>query len=422
MTERRRVVITGLGPITPIGIGKDAFWAAAKAGKSGTRRVHDFDHLELKSKVMGVVADFDGREHGLTLAELRRMDRLAQFVVVGADLAVDDARLDPNAINRERAGVNISNAVAGTKFMDEEFLVLTENGAYPVDPCDASPYSYAKSMPNTPALEVGARYGFQNICTTSTTGCTGGIDAIGFAFEHIREGHADVMITGGAEAPITPITIAAFDVIGAMSKRNHDPTRASRPFDKDRDAFVLAEGAGIMVMEELQHALERDAHVYGEVVGYGSTANAFHMTGLGGPAKHHLARALQIALDDAGVSAQEIDHVNAHGSGTVQNDLCETEAIKIVFGARAYQIPVTSLKSMTGHALAAASAIETVQAMLTLDTGFLTPTINLDEPSPECDLDYVPKVGRPANIRTILKDASGFSGLHSAMVFRSLEP
>ena len=420
MTQRRRVVITGLGPITPIGIGKQAFWDAAKAGKCGTRRVHDFDELNLKSKVMGTV-DWDPREHGLTLAEVRRLDRLGQFVMVGADLAMDDSRLDPNEIDRERAGVNIANAVAGTKFMDDEFIVLTEHGAYPVDPTDASPYSYAKSMPSTAGLEVAARYGFENICTTSATGCTGGIDAIGFAFEHIRDGYADVMLTGGAEAPITPITIAAFDVIGAMSKRNHDPEHASRPFDKDRDAFVLAEGAGIMVMEELEHARARDAHVYGEVLGYGSTSNAFHMTGLGGPAKHHLARALQIALDDARVNPQEIDHVNAHGSGTVQNDQCETEAIKIVFGARAYQIPVTSLKSMTGHALAAARAIETVQAMLTLDTGFLTPTINLQEPSPECDLDYVPNVGRPANIKTILKDASGFSGLHSAMILRKVD-
>jgi beta-ketoacyl-acyl-carrier-protein synthase II len=417
----RRVVVTGMGLITPIGIGKEKCWESILKGRSGTRYVKEFANLKLKSRVAGFVDDFAPSDYGLSPAEMRRMERVTQFGVAAAEMALKDSGLSLDEVDRDRVGVNIATAVAGTKFMDEEFLVVTNNGTRPVNPDDVSPYAYTKSMPNTTSNEIAARFGLRGISTTSATGCTGGIDAIGFACNYILTGDAEVMLAGATEAPITPVTIGAFDAIGAISWQNHRPQAASRPFDKERDAFVLAEGAGILVLEELEHARRRGARIYGELCGYASVSNSFHMTGLGGPAKDHMSRVLRMTLAKAEVEPKEVDYINAHGSGTIQNDICETESFKMVFGSEMKRIPVSSIKSMIGHPLAAASAIEICICFLCMERSFIPPTINLDNPDPDCDLDYVPKHGREKEINVIVKDASGFSGVHSAIVLKKIK-
>lgn len=278
-------------------------------------------------------------------------------------------------------------------------------------------YAYARSMPNTTSNEVSYRYGFNGTCCTMATGCTTGIDSIGFAYDQIRCGELDVMICGAAEAPITPITIAAFEAIGTLSTNNNPPEKASRPFDDTRNGFVLAEAAGILVLEELGHALNRGAHIYGEIAGYGSVNNAMHMTGLK-PDGEDLSRAIKIAIEEANVTPFEIDYINAHGSGTKQNDINETGAYKKVFGELAYKIPMSSTKSMTGHPLGAASAVEAIVCCLALENNFMPPTINYNKKDALCDLDYIPNCGREKNLNVVLTNASGFGGLHAAMILK----
>lgn len=413
----KRVVVTGIGLITPIGIGKEDFWQSNKIGKSGISHLSEYDKFGFKSKVFGYVNDFEPEKFGLTLSEIRRMDRITQFGVVCTDQAVKDAGINWENIDKGRVGVNIANAVAGTKFMDDEFIVLTNKGKTPVNPEDVSPYAYSRSMPNTTSNEVASRYDLKGICCTMATGCTAGIDSIGFSYDQIRSGELDMVICGAAEAPITPVTIAAFEVIGTLSTNNEPPEKGSRPFDKTRNGFTLAEAAGILVLEELNHALKRGAHIYGEIIGYGSVNNAIHMTGLQ-PDGEDLARAINIAIEESGISKDKIDYINAHGSGTKQNDINETGAYKRVFGELAYKIPMSSTKSMTGHPLGAASAVETIVCCLALEENFIPPTINYSEKDMLCDLDFVPNRGRNKELNVVLTNASGFTGIHAAMVLR----
>lgn len=415
----KRVVVTGLGVITPIGIGKEEFWRNNIVGKSGITKLPMFDKFNFNSKVYGYVKDFDPKKLGLTLSEIRRMDRITQFGTVCSDLAIMDAKIDWSLIDKKRVGVNIGNAVAGTKFMDEEFNVLTNEGKEIIDPTDVSPYAYSRSMPNTTSNEIAYRYGVKGVTCTTTTGCTAGIDAIGFAYDEIRNGDLDMMICGAAEAPITPVTIAAFEAINTLSTNNEPPEMGSRPFDNTRNGFVLAEAAGVMILEEFEHAVNRNAHIYAEIVGYGSTNNAIHMTGLQ-PDGADLARAIEIAIKEAGIEPKEIDYINAHGSSTKQNDINETGAFKKVFGEDAYKIPISSTKSMTGHPLGAASAVEAVVCCLALENNFAPPTINYREKDEKCDLNYIPNKGINKELNIVLTDASGFSGLHSAMIFKKL--
>lgn len=416
----KRVVITGVGLITPIGIGKNEFWENSKKGISGICHLPEYDKFGFKSKVFGYVQDFDPEKLGLTLSEIRRMDKITQFGVICCDQAVNDAGINWEYVNKRRVGVNIANAVAGTKFMDEEFIVLTNRGKSIVNPEDVSPYAYSCSMPNTTSNEIAYRYGLKGICCTTSTGCTAGIDSIGFGYDQIRSGNLDMIICGAAENPITPVTISAFEVIDTLSTNNEPPQMGSRPFDNSRNGFVLAEAAGILILEELEHALERGAHIYCEITGYASVNNAIHMTGLN-PDGEDLARAINIAIKEANVSKSEIDYINAHGSGTKQNDINETGAYKSVFGDLSYEIPISATKSMTGHPLGAASAVETIVCCLAIEDNFIPPTINYNEKDELCDLDYVPNEGRKKELNVVLTNASGFSGIHSAMILKKFK-
>jgi beta-ketoacyl-acyl-carrier-protein synthase II len=414
---KRRVVITGIGVISPNGIGKQNAWGAFISGKSGVKLVDGFDVSVFNTKIAAEVRDFDPFKLGLTHEEAMRMDRYVQFGVVAADMAVKDSGLDFSKENPERIGVCLANAICGTKYMEEEFALVTDDGRKPIDPSKVRPDLYDAAMFNTPSIEVSAKYGFKGICNTLSTGCTAGTDSLGFGLEAIQDAEQEMMICGAAEAPITPITFGAFDVVSVLSSRNDNPEAASRPFDKKRDGFVLSEGAGILILEELNHALRRNAHIYCEVLGFGTSCNAFHMTDLPSDGTA-MASCIDLALKDAGVKPPEIDYINAHGSSTRMNDIFETNAYKTIFGDYAYKLPMSSLKSMIGHPLAAANAVELTICAMIFEKDLLPPTINQEEKDPLCDLDYIPNVARAKKVNTIMKTSSGFSGIHSSLIIR----
>lgn len=414
---KRRVVITGVGVVAPNGIGKEACWEGMTNGVSAIKKVTEFDVSQFNSQIAAQVQDFDPIELGLSREEAVRMDRYVQFAMVAAQEAIQDSGLDLNKINRERMGISLANAICGTKWMEEEFALVTDNGKNPIDPTIVRPDLYDASMFNTPSSEISAKYGLKGVCNTISTGCTAGTDSVAFSFETIMDGDADIMVTGASEAPICPMTFGCFDTVNVMANNNEEPEKASRPFDLNRNGFVISEGAGILVVEELEHAKARGARIYAEIVGYGTTNNAYHMTDLppGGDAK---AACIRLALEDAGIQPEEIDYINGHGSSTKQNDVFETNAYKMVFGDHAYKMPITSLKSMIGHPLAGANGIELVVSAMTFERNILPPTINQDTPDPQCDLDYVPNVKREMKVNYMLKTSSGFSGIHSAMVLK----
>lgn len=415
--KKRRVVITGLGVVSPNGIGKDKVWDGMINGRSGVRRVDGFDVSVFNTKIAAEVRDFDPFKLGLTHEEAVRMDRYVQFGVVAADMAFKDSRLDLAKADPQRCGVCLANAICGTKYMEEEFALVTDDGKNPIDPSKVRQDLYDAAMFNTPSIEISSRYGLKGVCNTLSTGCTAGTDSLGFGLETIQDGEHDIMFCGAAEAPITPITFGAFDVVNVLSSRNDDPQGASRPFDKKRDGFVLSEGAGILVLEELDHARRRNATIYAEVLGFGTSCNAFHMTDL--PADGSaMASCINLAIKDAALNPKQIDYINAHGSSTRMNDIFETAAYKMVFGDYAYKLPASSLKSMIGHPLAAANAIELVVCAQIFQKDLIPPTINQEEKDPLCDLDYVPNQARQKKVNIILKTSSGFSGIHSALVIK----
>ena len=421
----RRVVVTGLGVVSPAGVDTDRLWETVSAGRSVTKSLkevtssHLFSGFEFLSDSIAEVPDFEDVASELP-TEVRRLDRYVQFAVAAAMQAVRDAGISPGAGDPARLGLALSTAICGTPRMEEEFIRVTADGQEPIDPAKAGRDLYLASMSNTPGVVLAAMFGAQGPCVTLSTGCIGGIDAIGSAYETIAYGDADVMITGASEAPITPITIASFEIISCLSRNYPDrPEAASRPYDADRNGFVLGEGCGIVVLEELEHALARGATPYMEICSYSNTSNAIHMTDLMSDGED-LTRAMVQALQRAGVSPADIDHVSSHGSSTRQNDTCETGALKSALGDRAYQVPVNSAKSMMGHALSAASAMEIVLCALAYRNRFVHPTANQSRPDPTCDLDYVPNEGRRWDGDTILKDASGFAGLHAALVARRI--
>jgi len=418
--SKRRVVITGLGVISPNGIGKDKCYEAMINGVSAIRRVTDFDVSQFNTKIAAQARDFDPIKLGLTEEEVKRMDRYVQFAVVAADMALKDSSLDLSKVDKRQMGITLANAICGTKYMEEEFLRVTNQGKDPIDPTIVRPDLYDASMFNTPSSEISARYGLKGICNTVSTGCTAGSDSVGYSFEVIKDGKADIMITGAAEAPITPITFGAFDVVNVLSVHNDVPEKASRPFDAKRNGFVVSEACGILILEELEHAKARGADIYAEVIGFGTTCNAYHMTDLpsdGVP----MEKSIRLALEDAKVSPKDIDYINAHGSSTQQNDVFETSAYKSIFGEHVKEVPISSLKSMIGHPLAAANAVELVVSSMIFKKNILPPTINQEEPDPRCDLDYIPNKSREKKVKFILKTSSGFSGIHSSLVLKRWE-
>jgi act minimal PKS ketosynthase (KS/KS alpha) len=411
----RRVVITGVGVLAPGGIGARSFWSLLSEGRTATREVTFFDASAFRSRVAAEV-DFDPWEHGLGPQEIRRMDRAAQFAVVAAREAMTDSGLDFSGIPPYRAGVTVGSAVGATMGLDQEYRVVSDDGRLDLVHHEyAVPHLYNYFVPSSFAAEVAWSAGVEGPATVVSTGCTSGLDSVGYAAELIRDNSADVMIAGATDAPISPITVACFDAIRATTPRNDDPGRASRPFDRTRNGFVLGEGAAMFVLEELDTARRRGAHVYAEVAGYASRCNAFHMTGLRADGRE-MAEAIRAALDEARMSPQQVDYVNAHGSGTKQNDRHETAAFKRSLGEHARRTPVSSIKSMVGHSLGAIGSIEIAASVLAMENNVVPPTANLHEPDPECDLDYVPLTARDWRTDAVLTVGSGFGGFQSAMV------
>ncbi|MDO8675190.1 MAG: beta-ketoacyl-[acyl-carrier-protein] synthase family protein [Candidatus Omnitrophota bacterium] len=415
--KKRRVVVTGVGIIAPNGIGNDACYSAMIKGVSAVRRVTEFDVSLFNTKIAAQVRDFDPVALGLTFEEAIRMDRYVQFAMVAGRMALQDSRLDLFKVDKERMGVSLANAICGTKYMEEEFALVTDSGKKPINPLIVRPDLYDAAMFNTPSSELSAKYGLQGVCNTISTGCTAGTDSVGFSFEAISDGDADIMLTGASEAPVTPITFGAFDTVNVLSVHNDDPAGASRPFDNQRNGFVISEGAGLLVVEELEHALKRGARIYCEITGFGTTCNAYHMTDLP-PEGDAMADSITLALEDAGIKPETIDYVNAHGSSTRQNDVFETSAYKMALGPYAYKVPISSVKSMIGHPLAGANGIELALSSLIFERNILPPTINQQEPDPLCDLYYIPNEAIQKKVNCILKTSSGFSGIHSAMTLQ----
>lgn len=416
----RRVVVTGLGVIAPCGEDKDTFYNNLIQGKSCVESVENFDVSLFNSKIAAQDLAFEPKNFGMSDDDAQRMDRYVQFAVAAANTAVSDAGADLSKLNAYRCGVILANAICGTRFMEEEFLLVTSWGKNPINPAAGRPHLYDAAMFNTPCTEISAIYGLKGINCTVSTGCTAGSDSIGFAYEIIKDGRQDFILAGASEAPITPITFGAFDVIGAISKRNHEPQKASRPFDRQRDGFVLSEACGILILEDLEHALNRGAKIYCEIIGFGTTCNAFHMTDLPVDGEA-MVKCIEMAFADARINKEKIDYINTHGSSTPQNDVFETNAYKKFFGGYAYKMPISSIKSMIGHPLAAANAVESVLCAMIYQHNILPPTINLEDPDPRCDLNYLPNKAKEKKVDYILKTSSGFSGIHSSLIFKRYE-
>ncbi|TDD12627.1 beta-ketoacyl-[acyl-carrier-protein] synthase family protein [Nonomuraea diastatica] len=409
-----RVVVTGIGVVAPGDPGTKAFWEMLTAGRTATRTITFFDPSGFRSR-MAAECDFDPASEGLSAQEVRRMDRAAQLGVVAAREAWADSGLGQD-VAPERVSVNLGSAVGSTMSLEEEYVVLSDGGRrWLVDDAYGVPHLYGFMAPSTLAAEVAWSCGAEGQVGLISTGCTSGLDAIGLGARLIRQGTADVVVAGATDAPISPITSACFDAIKATSPNNDDPEHASRPFDLNRDGFVLGEGAAVLVLEELESARRRSAAIYGEIAGYASRSNAFHMTGLK-PDGREMAEAIRAALDGARLDPSDIDYVNAHGSGTKQNDRHETAAFKRALGPRAHEVPVSSLKSMVGHSLGAIGAIEAAACLLAMRDNVVPPTANLHTPDPECDLDYVPLTARDQRVDAVLSVGSGFGGFQTAMV------
>ena len=403
-----------MGVVSPVGIGLEAFWASLVEGRSGVGPITLFDPSDLDCRIAAEVKAFDPTQF-MDRKEVRHTDRFCQFALAAAAMALEDAGLAGAGRLGPRVGVIIGSGIGGMNTLEEQHRIMLEKGRGRV-----SPFLVPMMIPDMAAGLVSIRWGAEgpNSCTVSA--CASGSHSIGDAFRLVQRGDADIMITGGAEAAITPLAMAAFCSARALSTRNDDPPRASRPFDRDRDGFVMGEGAGILILEEREHALARGARIYAEIVGYASTGDAYHITAPA-PEGRGAARAMELALRDAGVAPEEVDYINAHGTSTEYNDWYETLAIKRVLGDHAYRVAVSSTKSMTGHLLGAAGGVEAIATVLTLHRGIIPPTINLDNPDPRCDLDYVPNRARRQPVRVAISNSFGFGGHNAVLVFRRHE-
>lgn len=409
----RRVVVTGLGPVAPIGVGKENYWKALCEGKSGISEITLFDAKDFPVRIGGEIDDFDVADF-IEPAKSRKMDRFTHFAIAAAKLALDDADFTITDKNANQVGVIVGSGIGGLKTLEDQHKVLLEKG-----PRRVNPFLVPMMICNLAAGQISIFFGAKGPNSCVVTACATSAHAIGDAYELIKRGAAEVCIAGGSEAPITPLGVAGFCAARALSKRNDEPTKASRPFDKDRDGFVMGEGAGVVILEELENALKRGAHIYCEVAGYGMTGDAYHITAPD-PQGKGAARAMEEALKENGIKPKEVDYINAHGTSTPYNDEFETLAIKKVFGDHAYKLLVSSTKSMIGHLLGAAGGIEFIACALAIENGTVPPTINLDNPDPLCDLNYVPHKAVRQEIKVALSNSLGFGGHNATLAIKKL--
>ena len=407
----KRVVITGLGAITPIGIGKDEYWKSLVSGKSGIGYITRFDTKDFDSKIGSEVEDFIPTDY-MEKKEARRMDRFSQFAVAASKLSIDDGKIDLNKINLNRAGVVVGAGIGGMESLEKEFTKMKDRG-----PNRVSPLFIPMMISNMAPGQISMAFGLKGTSMAITTACASGTHAIGEAFRMIKEGKMDIILAGGTEAAITPMAVAGFCSMKALSTRNDSPEKASRPFDKERDGFVMGEGAGILILEELDHALARGANIYGEVVGYGSTSDAFHITQPDPEAKG-ATRAMEMAINEANINKNEVGYINAHGTSTYFNDKLETLAIKNVFEDYAKEINISSIKSMTGYLLGAAGGIEAIATVMAIKEGIIPPTINYDNPDEECDLNYTANKAVKRDINYALSNSLGFGGHNASILIK----
>ncbi|AZN40824.1 beta-ketoacyl-ACP synthase II [Paenibacillus albus] len=411
---KQRVVVTGMGVMTSLGSDLNTFWSNLMEGKSGVSVIDAFDFSEYPTRIAAEIKNFNPEDYNIDKKEARRMDRFVQFAVVASQLAVKNASLDiGNNVDAERIGVMIGSGIGGLGTWEDQHNILLEKG-----PKRVSPFFIPMMIANMASGQVSMATGAKGPNSTAVTACATGTHSIGDSFKMIQRGDADVMICGGAEATIRPTGMAGFCSMRAMSTRNEEPEKASRPFDKDRDGFVMGEGSGVLILESLEHAQQRGAHIYAEIIGYGMSGDAHHMTE---PDPDGAARCMVKALRDGGIEPTQIDYINAHGTSTPVGDLSETTAIKKTFGDHAYKLAVSSTKSMTGHLLGAAGGVEAVILGLTLQNGIIAPTINLDNQDPECDLDYVPNTPREADVKYALSNSFGFGGHNATIVMKKYE-
>lgn len=409
-----RVVITGMGAVTPVGIGKDEFWKNIKNGVSGIDKIQRFDASEYPTQIAGEILDFKPEDF-MDRKEAKHMDRFTQFAMASAAMAVKDSGIILDDVDKSRLGVVMGVGIGGISTFEEQHTLLSTKG-----PGRISPFFVPMIITNIAAGQIAIAYGAKGYNTTVVTACASSTNAIGEAFRVIRDGYADVMFTGGTEAAVTPLSLAGFCAMKALSTRNDNPKAASSPFDAKRDGFVMGEGAGVLIIESLEHALKRGAHIYAEIVGYGATSDAYHITAPD-PTGEGGARAMLNALNDAGIKPEQVDYINAHGTSTLYNDKFETLAIKSVFGQHAYKVAISSTKSMTGHLLGAAGAIEAMASVLAIEEGFVPPTINYENPDPDCDLDYVPNKGRAMDVKYAMSNSFGFGGQNAVLLFKKYE-
>lgn len=402
-------MVTGLGAVTPLATGAEESWRALCQGKSGVARITKFDPSAFKAQIAAELKDFDPEDF-LDKKKIRRTDPFIHYALAATSMALDDAGLSIDSANASRVGVGVGSCAGGLVTYEKNLSALQQGG-----PSSVSPFFITGFIANMAAAEVALVLGAKGPSRCVVTACATGSDSIGDAFRLIQHGQADAMIAGGSDAYILPVGIAGLDRMRATSRRNDEPEKASRPFEKDRDGFVLGEGAGALILEELGLAKRRGAKIYAEIVGYGSNVDGFHVTE---PDWENQAKCIKLALDDAGIPPDEVDYVNAHGTSTILNDSAETKAIKAALGERSRKLPVSSNKSMIGHLLAAAGAVEAIFTVLTIRDGMIPPTTNYDTPDPECDLDYVPNVAREAEVNTAISNSFGFGGFNATLVFR----
>ena len=405
------MVVTGLGLITPLGNDLASNWDHLLAGRSGIAAITHFDASELPVRIAGEVRGFDPARY-IEKKDIKKMDPFVRYAIAAAQMAVDDARFSVTACDPERVGVLVGVGMGGIATIEEYHREFLQSGLRRV-----SPFFVPRLIANMAPGQIAIRFGAKGVNYAATSACASGGHAIGEAYRLIRYGLQDAMLAGGAEAAVTPMGVGGFAVMRALSERNAEPERASRPFDRQRDGFVVAEGAGMLVLENRDDAIRRGARIYAEIIGYGANADAYHITAPS-PNGKGAARCMQLALQEAETEPQEVDYINAHGTSTPQNDVNETQAIKVVFGEHAGRLAVSSTKSMTGHALGAAGAIEAAYTVLSIYHGMLPPTINYDDPDPECDLDYVPNLARRASVRIALSNSFGFGGTNACLAFR----